>query len=414
MAGFAEDGIPSNDILARLERAHDGDIDWRSGRAPLFVFSASDEVSRLGQAAFNAYFSENALGARRAFPSLMTMELEVVAKGLDLLHAPDGAAGNMTTGGTESILLAVKTARDFHRHRRGQPGALGNIVAPVTLHPAFDKAAALMDIEIRRVPVSSAFAADVGAMAAEIDDETMMVVGSAPGFSYGVVDPIAELGALARDRDVWLHVDACVGGWIANFVRDIGYPVPDFDFGVEGVRSISADLHKFGFCPKPASTIFFRDAAMQAFQQFAFDAWPSGRFATQTYVGTRPGGAVAGAWAVTNHLGRKGYRKIAADLMAMRGRYLDGLARVPGMTIRGAPHLLNVAFGSDDIDMLKVAALMGERGWLPGTVQRPPSLHLMMSMHHEGAREAYIRDVAECVVAVRAGSATQAAAASYA
>ena len=180
------------------------------------------------------------------------------------------------------------------------------------------------------------------------------------------------------------------------------------------MRSISADLHKFGFCPKPASTLFFRDAAMQAFELFAFDAWPSGRLATQTFVGTRPGGAVAGAWAVTAHLGRKGYRAIAADLMAMRERYLEGLRAIPGMTIRGAPHLLNVAFGCDDIDMLKVASLMAERGWLPGTLQTPPSLHLMMSMHHEGARGSYVRDVAECVAAVRQGSAAQAAAASYA
>jgi glutamate/tyrosine decarboxylase-like PLP-dependent enzyme len=229
-----------------------------------------------------------------------------------------------------------------------------------------------------------------------------------------MVDTNAEMSALALDRDVWLHVDACVGGWIANFVREAGYPVPAFDFSVAGVRSISADLHKFGFCPKPASTVFFRDQAMQAFEQFAFDAWPSGRFATQTYVGTRPGGAVAGAWAVLNHLGRKGYREIAADLMAMRELYLEGLARIPGMTIRGAPHLLNVAFGCDDVDMLKVASLMAERGWLPGTLERPPSLHLMMSMHHEGAREAYVRDVGECVAAVRAGSATQAAAGGYA
>ena len=201
MVRFEEDGIPAGEILARLERAHDGDIDWRSGRAPLFVFSASEEVAKLGQEAFNAYFSENALGARRAFPSLMRMESEVVARGLDLLHAPEGAGGAMTSGGTESILLAAKTARDFSRHRRGQPRARGNIVAPVTLHPAFDKAAALMDLEIRRAPVSAAYAADVNAMAARIDDETMMIVGSAPGFSYGVVDPIAELErAGARSR----------------------------------------------------------------------------------------------------------------------------------------------------------------------------------------------------------------------
>ena len=341
------------------------------------------------------------------------MESEVVARGLDLFHAPEGAGGSMTTGGTESILLAVKTARDFHRHRRGQPRARGNIVAPVTLHPAFDKAAALMDIEVRRAPVTAAYCADVAAIGALIDAETIMIVGSAPSFSYGVVDPIAELGALACERDVWLHVDACVGGWIANFVREAGWPVPDFDFRVEGVRSLSADLHKFGFCPKPASMIFYRDAAMQAYQQFSFDAWPSGLFATQTFVGTRPGGAVAAAWAVLKHLGRKGYRAIASDLMAMRARYFDDLTTIPGLKIRGAPHLLNVAFGCDDVDMLKVAALMSERGWLPGVVRAPPSLHLMMSMHHDAAREPYVRDVADCVQGLRRGQRAEAATATY-
>jgi glutamate/tyrosine decarboxylase-like PLP-dependent enzyme len=410
---FPDAGAAAADVLAELEQAREGDIDWRGGRSALFVFSARDDVDRLGQAAFNAFFSENALGARRAFPSLLKMEQEVVAKGLELFQAPDGAGGNMTSGGTESIVMAVKTARDFRRARRGRGGNPLNIVAAATAHPAFDKAAALMDLDVRRVPVSRAFAADVEAIRSRIDEETFLIVGSAPSPSYGVVDPIGELGALAKEKDVWLHVDACIGGWIGNFVRDLGYPVPAYDFSVEGVSSLSADLHKFGFCPKPASTVFYRDAALQAHQQFDFDVWPSGPLITQTLVGTRPGGGVAAAWAVLTYLGRDGYRAIARDLLNLRQRYFEALSTIPGVKIRGAPHLFNIAFGLDDVDIRQAAEELKGRGWLADIVNAPPSLHIMIVMRHEPALQPYVADLSRAVAALRRRPGAQTAAASY-
>jgi sphinganine-1-phosphate aldolase len=403
MIGFGNAGRARGEVMDELKRMHEKDVDWRAGRLPLYVFSATEEVRALGQAAFNEFFTENALGARRAFPSLERMENEVIAMGLDLFHGGDGGKGNMTSGGTESIVMAVKACRDWSRKQRADATFRGNIVLPDSGHPAFEKAAAMMDLEIHRVPLAAGFLADTAAMAEAVDAKTMMMVGSAPSFSFGTIDPIAELANVARERGIWLHVDACVGGWLAPFVADLGYPVPQFDFAVQGVMSLSADLHKFGFCPKPASTLFYRDATLQAFQEFSFDSWPSGRFSTQTLVGTRPGGAVAAAWAVLSHLGRDGYRKIAAALMEMRDAYLTGFRAIPGMTIRGNPDLANIAFGCDDIDMGKVATLMGERGWVPGMVRRPPSLHLMLSMHHAGARKTYVEDVAACVEIVRAG-----------
>ena len=398
---FEDAGRPRADVMAALEDMRGGDADWKGGRVPLYVFSGPPAVQALGRDAFNAYFTENALGARRAFPSLLQMEQGVVGMGLDLFTAPEGAAGNMTSGGTESIVMAVKACRDFQRARRGEPRFRGNLVLPMSAHPAFDKAAALMDLEVRRVALTEELVADPGAMAAAMDGETMMLVGSVPCFSFGTIDPIGALSELAVARDVWLHVDACVGGWMAPFVADIGYPVPEFDFRLPGVWSISADLHKFGFCPKPASTIFYRAAALQQAQEFAFDNWPSGRFATQTLVGTRAGGAVAAAWAVLRHLGRDGYRQIARELMELRDAYIAGLTAISGMKMRGAPALANIAFGCDDIDMGAVATLMSERGWVPGMVRGPQGLHLMMSLHHAGAREAYVADVAACVVEVR-------------
>jgi glutamate/tyrosine decarboxylase-like PLP-dependent enzyme len=399
---FEEKGRDHDAIMAALEGFKTADADWKGGRVPLYVFSGPADVGAIGQAAFNAFFSENALGARRAFPSLARMEGEVIGMGLDLFRAPAGAAGNMTSGGTESIIMAVKACRDHARARRGDAAFRGNIVAPETAHPAFEKAAALMDPTVRRVPARADYRADVPAMAAAIDDTTMMLVGSAPCFPFGVIDPLAELSELALSRGLWLHSDACVGGWMAPFAAEIGRGIPAFDLGLPGVSSLSADLHKFGFTPKPASCVFYRSAALHAHQEMAFDVWPSGRFGTNTMVGTRPGGAVAASWAVLRYLGREGYRRIAHDVLTMRDAYIAGLTAIPGMTIRGAPELANIAFGCDDTDMGAVAAALGEKGWVPGMVRTPPSLHLMLSLHHEPAREAYIRDVTEAVAAERA------------
>ena len=398
---FEDAGRPRDAVLGALEEMRAGDADWRGGRVPLYVFSGPPDVQEVGKQAFNIFFTENALGARRAFPSLLRMEQEIVGMGLDLFHAPEGAAGNMTSGGTESIVMAVKACRDWSRAQRGDPAFRGNIVAPVTAHPAFDKAAALMDLVVRRVPARADFRADVPAMAAAIDSDTIMLVGSAPCFPFGVIDPLEELSQLAMERGVWLHSDACVGGWMAPFAAEIGRAIPAFDLGLAGVCSLSADLHKFGFCPKPSSVVFYRLAELQAHQEMVFDVWPSGRFATQTLVGTRAGGAVAASWAVMRYLGREGYRRIAREVLEMRDAYLADLRAIPGMVIRGTPELAVIAFGCDDIDMGKVATRLGELGWIPGMVRDPPSLHLMMSLHHAGARDAYVRDVAASIDAVR-------------
>jgi glutamate/tyrosine decarboxylase-like PLP-dependent enzyme len=320
----------------------------------------------------------------------------------------------MTSGGTESILMAVKACRDRERARRRDPGFRGTILAPETAHPAFDKAASLMDLTVLRVPVQADHRADVAAMRAAITAETMMLVGSAPCFPFGVVDPLEDLSCLAAERDVWLHCDACVGGWMAPFVADLGRPMPAFDLRLPGIMSLSADLHKFGFCPKPASVVFYRHAALQDFQAFNFDVWPSGRFATQTLVGTRAGGAVAAAWAVLRFLGREGYRRIAADVLAMRDAYIEDLAEIPGFRLRGTPELGIIAFGWDDIDMGQVATLLSQRGWVPGMVRTPASLHIMMSLHHAAARATYVGDVRDCVAAVRAASRAVSMQASYA
>ena len=398
---FHSQGRPRAEIESELARMAETDADWRHGRVPLYVFGSTQDVADVGREAFMRFFTENALGGKRAFSSLKRMEEEVIAMALDLFHGRESSTGNMTTGGTESIVMALKACRDWNRKRRGVPNHRGNIVLPVTAHPAFEKGASLMDIEIRRVPVTSALRADPKAMAEFIDADTIMIVGSVPCFPHGVVDPIPELSQLAVDKSVWLHVDACVGGYVAHSARELGAPIPDFDFALPGVASLSADLHKFGFCPKPASTVFFRDSERAAAQTFDFDVWPSGRFTTSTLVGTRPGGGVSGAWAVLNFLGRDGYRDITRRLLAMRDAYVAGINALPGMRVYGAPDLSVISFGSDRVDISHVAEGMAARGWVPGMIRTPPGLHMMMSLLHEPVREQYLKDLASALAEAR-------------
>ena len=251
------------------------DARWRDLRTAVFVFHAGDDVLEVAKSAYAMYQSENGLGAGSAFPSLARMEADVVSIGLDLLNAPDGACGDMTSGGSESIFLALKTCRDQAR-AKGTDTRSMHVLMPRSAHPAFDKAAAYLDLEVLRVPVGPDYRADVAAMATAASENTLMIVGSAPCFPYGVIDPIEELGELAVAREVWLHVDACVGGYFAPFARMNGVDLPPFDFRVPGVRSISADLHKYGYAAKGASTLFHRSEEQREFQVFSCDAWPVG------------------------------------------------------------------------------------------------------------------------------------------
>lgn len=393
-------GLDRAAIDAALETMKADDAPWRRGRTPAYMFGSTEAAEAVVKHAYMTFFSENALGAKRAFPSLRRMEEEIVEMALGLFGAPEGACGNMTTGGTESIVLAVKTCRDWTRANRPVQGR-PNIVAPLSVHPAFDKAADLMDLEVRRVDLRPDYRADPAAMAAAIDASTIMLVGSAPCFPHGVIDPIAELGEVAASRDLWLHVDACVGGYLAPFVRRAGYPIPDFDFSVPAVRSMSADLHKFGWAAKPASTVFYRSEAFREHQKFDHAEWSSGRFVTETLVGTRPGGAVAAAWALMNHLGEDGYTEIAGRLMRMTKAYIADIEAIDGLEIVGAPHLSVISYRARDLDILAVGARMTQKGWLVNATRLPPALHMMMSLLHEPARPDYIADLREAVAAER-------------
>jgi len=383
-------GVARAELDARMDEAKAQDVDWRGGRIGVYIHYGGEDVLDVAKQAYLKFFSENGLGPK-AFPSLARFEQDVIAMTLGLLHGGPDACGSMTTGGTESIFLAVKSARDWARVNRPAITA-PEILAPITAHPAFNKAAYFYGMRVRRVAVGADFRADVAALEGAIGPQTIMLVGSAPAYPHGVMDPIAELAALADRTGLWMHVDACVGGFIAPFARLLGEPVAEFDFAIPGVRSISADLHKYGYAAKGASTVVYRDAESFAFQGYEFDEWPRGKYSTQTLVGTRAGGAIAAAWAVMNYLGEDGYLKVTSRILAVRKALEQGV-RDLGLTVWGEPHLSILSYGSKERDMGAVADRMASKGWFVGRLAEPPGIHLMLNLTHEPVVDAYLADL---------------------
>ena len=302
--------------------------------------------------------------------------------------------------------------RFFGRHRKHHPrgeslprpgkGPCRNvqgarIVVPRSAHPAFDKAAVYLGLEVVRVPVARDFTADVAAMDAAVDDKTIMLVGSAPCFPYGVVDSISDLGKLAESHDLWLHVDACVGGYFAPFARMNGVELPDFDFAVPGVRSMSADLHKYGYAAKGASTIFYRNEEQRNFQSFVFDDWPASGMSTPTVAGTRPGGAFASAWAVMHYLGVEVYREKAKRVTDTREKLMAAINEIDGLHTYGDPKLGLFAYGAERANIFAIWGELHSKGWFTGVTTEPKGIQLMLSPTHAEVADEYIRDLTEAL-----------------
>ncbi|MBL8700812.1 MAG: aspartate aminotransferase family protein [Alphaproteobacteria bacterium] len=396
-------------LKSELEDAKKDDFSWRRGRMALYYYYLDEELKRVQQEAYCAYWNENNM-AHRAFPSLKRLEGEVVEMGLSLLHAPPGATATFTSGGSESIFLALKTARDWARAEKGvtRPKA----VVPRTCHPTFTRAAHYLGIEVVRVRTSrNDFRADVAGMAERIDADTIMLMGSAPNYPFGVFDPIADIAALAQERGLWMHVDACVGGFLAPFVRDIGHDIPAFDFAVPGVTSISADLHKYGMAAWGASLMLLREQRLKdKYQIFTFDDWERGAYMQPTAQGARPGGAVAAAWAVMNYLGMDGYHRIARIIMETKRRLTGGINAIPGLAVLEPNELSIFVYRASDpaLDIGAIADGMAARGWFVGRQAEPKGIHLALNPNHEVMVDDYLADLRAVVAQARgvAGAAT--------
>jgi sphinganine-1-phosphate aldolase len=399
MVPLPHKGMPAESILATMKTLRERDVHWQLGKTWSLVYHAGDEVAQLLKEAYTLFFSENALNPM-AFPSLKELEAEVVAMTASLLGGNEETAGNMTSGGTESILMAVKTARDWAR-ARNPANTDPEMILPATAHPAFDKAAHYFRVRPVRVPVQPDFRADVHAIRAAVTPETILIVGSAPSYPQGVIDPIPELARAAQEHGILCHVDACVGGFMLPFVRRLGYPVPDFDFCVPGVTSISVDLHKYAYAAKGASVILYRNRGLRRHQFFVSTDWPGGIYASPTMAGTRPGGAIAAAWAVMNHLGQEGYLAIADTVMKTVSRLREGIDAIDGVRILGDPAMSILAIGSDRLNVYEIGDEMTVRGWYMDRQQFPASLHLTVTHAHAQVVEPFLDDLAQAAARVK-------------
>jgi glutamate/tyrosine decarboxylase-like PLP-dependent enzyme len=398
-------GRPRDEVLAELHAmAKEEDAFWETGKCSGTMYCGDHEHYDFMNEAFGLFAHVNVL-QRDMCPSATKFEAEILSMALDLLHADavdDGEpAGLVTTGGTGSILHAVLAYRE-------QAAARGvtrpNFVKPETGHPAFDKACHLFGVELRTAPIDpGTTTVDVAALAELIDDQTIAVMGSACNYPYGTIDPIPELGELARARGVGLHVDGCLGGFILPFGQELGIePIPTFDFRVPGVTSISADTHKYGYAFKGSSTLLFRDKALRNGQYFFVSGWTGGKYMSPGIEGSRSGGLLAATWAAMVQLGRDGYRRYAEAIFATAGEMMDAVRSHPELRIMGSPTFC-FSFTSDEFDIYHVNDFMRERGWRFNGQQYPNAIHMAVTrpQTQPGVVDAFAADLADAVAHAR-------------
>ncbi|MBM3176332.1 MAG: aspartate aminotransferase family protein [Chloroflexi bacterium] len=393
---FPQKGMPGNDVLSTLRSLKSGDSDYKHGRMFSLIFNAGEDVARVSEEAYYAFIIENGLSPF-AFPSLLKMETEVASMMADLLGGDENTVGNMTSGGSESIMVAVKAARDYARAKKPhitQP----ELLMPLSAHPAFNKAAHYLGLKTVIVPTDKkTLAADVAAMRQAITENTVMMVGSAPSYPHGIIDPLTDLAEIAAKNGIWMHVDACVGGLELPFVEKLGYPIPTFDFRIPGVCSISADIHKYGFTPKGASVILYRNPEFRQYQIFAYADWPGGVYATPNVSGSRPGGPIASSWATLKYLGIEGYMKLHKQSMEATRKLIEGIETIPGLYVLGKPLATVFAIGSDVLNVFALGEKMKEFRWYIDSQHLPPCLHMTISPIHATIVEPFLADLQAAV-----------------
>ena len=399
-------GMSRDDVFTQLDAYTAGDVRWREGRAFTLAYNAGPEVVALAEEAYRRFATENGLNTH-AFPSLQRIQSEVVQIVADWFQGGEQAAGFITSGGTESLLLAVKGARERGRKERGI--TTPNVVLPTTAHAAFEKGCYYFGVESRRVPVGDDWRADVAAMEAAIDENTVMVVGSAPQYPQGVIDPIADIAALAASRDINCHVDACMGGVTLTYLRRLGHDVPPWNFEVPGVTSISVDLHKYGYSAKGCGVLVHRNKQLRSYQTYVTDNWLGGLYGSSGVLGTKSGGPWAAAWAVLHHLGDDGYLRLTAAARQACLELAAAVEAMPELELRATPESTLLAFGAADparLDVFAVADALWAKGWYVDRQGPPASLHCTVNAIHEGKIDQFVADLRAAVAEVTAAAAS--------
>lgn len=340
------------------------------------------------------------------WPSAAKYESEVVSMTAHMLNADRARdnkqiCGTVSSGGTESILLAMKTYRDWARAKRGVRRP--EMIVPTTAHAAFDKAAQYFNIKIIHIPVNKNYQADVVATAKAINRRTIVIVGSAPSFPHGAIDPIEALSELALEKGIGFHTDACLGGFVLPWAEKLGYPVPPFDFRLPGVTSISADTHKYGYAAKGTSVILYRGRELRRYQYFKTTDWPGGLYFSPTFAGSRPGALSAACWAGMVAMGAKGYLEAVQQIMETAASIKAGIEAIPDLYILGDP-LWVIAFGSQNLDIYQVMDYMTQRHWSLNGLHKPSCVHLCVTLRHTqpGVADKFIKDLKAAVAYVQA------------
>ena len=418
MAGVAhlgQQGRDPDEIMAELASKRDHDVRWEDGRAFGAVYDGGPGVREVAERAASLYLHENALNTR-AFPSLGQIQSETVSWTAGLLNGPDTTSGFLTSGGTESILCGVKAARERARAERGLEAP--EIVLSAGAHAAFHKGAHLFGLTVRKAPVLDDWTADVDAMAELVNENTALVVGSAPQYPQGVIDDIPAIAALAESVGASCHVDACMGGFVLPFAEMLGREVAPWDFRVEGVTTISADIHKLGYAPKGVSVILHRTKELRRYQTFVFDDWLGGMYASPNLQGTRSGLPMAAAWAVMQYLGVDGYKTLVETTLANADDMRAGITAIDGLRVLGDPtfHLMAIASDTaadDPIDVFALADALDRRGWHLDRQGPPDSLHATVSNSNVGVIDEFLEALLASAAEVR-GSTTDDRSTNYA
>lgn len=397
-------GLSKEEILATLQAFKVRDMDWKAGRVWCYVYNPGEDPAEVTREAYFSYLTENGLDPS-VFPSMLKVETDVVRAVITLLRGDSNAVGHLTTGGTESIMLAVKTARD--RARVMKPHIKEpEMVLPKTAHAAFHKAAHYLSVKPVIVDIDpQTFKVRAEDMEKSITSNTILLVASTPSYSQGVIDPIDEIGKVAQKHNLLFHVDGCVGGLHLSFMRKLGYAVPDFDFNVPGVTSISTDLHKYGYAAKGCSVIMYRSKDIRKYQIFACTDTTAYTLINPTVLSTRSGGPMAGAWAILNFLGVEGYMKIIKEVQEATGKLIEGINSIEGLQVLGKPAMCMFSFKSDTINVYQLADEMNKRGWyIQGqfsTPLTPRNLHVSVNHGTIHNVDALLKDLRDCVEIVK-------------
>ncbi len=379
------DPLSSAEIKNEISIRRKSDLDWKSGKAFCLMYDPGEETRALIKESYNEFFSENALNPT-SFPSLRKMESEVVSMILNLMNAPDAAAGTMTSGGTESILMSVLVARKVSSVDRP------NIILATTAHPAFHKAAEYFGFEIKTVEVNASFKLEAKEVEKQIDANTVLLVGSAPSYPHGTIDELEAIGEVAIKSELLFHVDACIGGMMLPFLPNQS-ALPIYDFEIPGVTSISVDLHKYGFSSKGASVILYRTKELRRKQFSIYTKWPGGIYGSPSMAGSRPGGTIAAAWTALNCIGLSGYREHAARALSVTNKVKRYVSDHPELELLGNPDMTIVAFKCKRVNVYELADELNIQGWHFERLQDPAGIHLTIGSWHENVVDDFFRDL---------------------